>query len=456
MGVQAAVLLAAGRGERMWPFADVRNKAAMPVGNTPNVRRLADSLHRIGVRRIAVVLGWQSGSVRHALLGCEGVVFVDAPQGGGTAGAALAGANVLPDERFLVIYGDTVVHDDDLRAVAEAQEDAGVPGAALWDRLPIGEGSDWHCAEVENGRLRCIVGHESDALTRWLGVVAADRSLLPLLEANPGYLRRVPVGGMPPSEADLAQSLNDWPAEIAAIEASHPVVDMDKPWHVLQANALVAEQAAGALTAHAIHPTARIHDGAQIDGFVQLGPGSEIGNRVVVRGNLVVGSGTRIVNGAILAGHSVVGDRCRISDYAFVEARSTIGNDCIVGHGAEMDGTLFDGAYLWHYCEICGLVGLSVDIGAATVCGTLRFDDGRAEHRVRGRRERPLVEANATYFGDYSRTGVNVITQPGAKIGGYACVGPGVIVQGDVPSRTLRLVRQETIDRPWGPERYGW
>jgi bifunctional UDP-N-acetylglucosamine pyrophosphorylase/glucosamine-1-phosphate N-acetyltransferase len=121
-----------------------------------------------------------------------------------------------------------------------------------------------------------------------------------------------------------------------------------------------------------------------------------------------------------------------------------------------MDGTMLDGSYLYHYCEISGLVGLSVDIGAATVCGTLRFDDGPAEHRVRGRRERPLIEANATYYGDYSRTGVNVITMPGAKIGAYACVGAGIVVYEDVPERTLTLLKQETVQRPWGPERYGW
>lgn len=457
MGVLGAVVLAAGRGERMWPFAEVRNKAAMPVANTPNVRRLVDALRRIGVQHIAVVLGYQGGSVRHALLGAaEPIVFVEQPASGGTAIATLAGARALPDDRFLVVYGDTVVQEDDLRAVSEAQQNTGAAGAALWDRIPPGEGSEWYGAEVEQGALRYIIGHESDSQSRWLGVVALDRSILPILEANPGYLRRVPVGGMPPAEPDLAQSLNDWQADIAAIEAQMPVVDMDKPWHVLQANGLVAEQCTAALSASVVHATARIHDGAEIDGHVQLGPGAEIGNRVVVKGNLIVGSGTRIMNGAILAGGSVVGERCRISDYCFVDARAVIGNECIVGHGAEMDGVLMDRAYLWHYCEISGLVGLSVDIGAATVCGTLRFDDGRTEHRIRGRRERPLMEANATYIGDYSRTGVNVITQPGAKIGVYSCIGPGVVVQGDVPNHTLRLLKQETIDRPWGPERYGW
>jgi bifunctional UDP-N-acetylglucosamine pyrophosphorylase/glucosamine-1-phosphate N-acetyltransferase len=115
-----------------------------------------------------------------------------------------------------------------------------------------------------------------------------------------------------------------------------------------------------------------------------------------------------------------------------------------------------DGSYLYHYCEIYGVLGARVDIGAATVCGTLRFDDGETLHRVLGRPERPLTGANASYLGDYSRTGVNATLMPGVRVGAYSCVGAGVVLYEDLPSRELVLVRQELARRPWGPERYGW
>jgi bifunctional UDP-N-acetylglucosamine pyrophosphorylase/glucosamine-1-phosphate N-acetyltransferase len=97
-----------------------------------------------------------------------------------------------------------------------------------------------------------------------------------------------------------------------------------------------------------------------------------------------------------------------------------------------------------------------VDIGAATVCGTLRFDDGDAVHRTLGRCETPHTGANASYLGDYSRTGVNAVLMPGVKVGAYSCVGPGVILDTDLPSRELVLVKQDLLRKPWGPDRYGW
>jgi acetyltransferase-like isoleucine patch superfamily enzyme len=97
-----------------------------------------------------------------------------------------------------------------------------------------------------------------------------------------------------------------------------------------------------------------------------------------------------------------------------------------------------------------------VDVGAATVCGTLRFDDGDTAHRVAGRWEVPDIGANAAYLGDHVRTGVNVTILPGRHVGPYSALGPGLVVAEDVPERTQVTVRQQTEMRPCGPERYGW
>src|SRR5258708_9306814 len=112
---------------------------------------------------------------------------------------------------------------------------------------------------------------------------------------------------------------------------------MDKPRHILEANMKMAAHLTGKLTENRVHPTAQIHDGAEINGFVELGENSVIGNRVVAKGNLIVGSNTNIVNGPMFQGPAIIGDDCRVDNYSILNGNSVIGHSCVLGHGAEMD-----------------------------------------------------------------------------------------------------------------------
>ena len=115
-------------------------------------------------------------------------------------------------------------------------------------------------------------------------------------------------------------------------------------------------------------------------------------------GTLIAGANNNITNGAILHGNIFVGDQCRISDYCDVGS-SVIGNRCIIGHGAEMSGVLFDKVYLYHYCEMSGVFGCATDIGAATVCGTLRFDDKDTPDTGRGTLRSATVRRERNVYG---------------------------------------------------------
>jgi len=461
--VNQAIILAAGAGTRIWPYNEVRNKCATPVVNEPAVRRLAKQLREAGIGKLAVVVGAHAGSVRAALHGLDGVdiAFVSVQGTPGTALCVQAALSLLDTSQpFAVLYGDVVTTQTTVNHFLKvARGSEAVATALVQPIVPPERRIDWLGAEVKNGRVEYVEGHSRDCEHRLCGMYVFSPKAIAAIQHNPGIMTHVPVGGMPPEEAELAQSLQtliDDGEEVLAVQVEDYLVDMDKPWHILEANRRVLDEMSRSLSESRIHPTARIHDGAEIKGFVVLGEGSEIGNRVVLEGNVFIGKQTRVVNGAIVGNAVAIGDRTRVSDYCLIGAYSVVGNRCIVGHGAELDGVMFDGAYLYHYCEISGVVGQSVDIGAATVCGTLRFDDAETIHRIKGRREFPLHGADATYFGDFSRTGVNVITQPGVKIGAYTCIGPGVVVYEDVPSRKLILLKQDLVEKEWGPERYGW
>ncbi len=459
--MKSAVILCAGTGARFWPYNEVRHKTAVPVMNRPNVRRLAESLQRAGIERLVVVVGAFEASVRAALHGIElPIAFIRQNPPTGTANAVLSALPLIGEEPFLVAYGDIATPTETIqRLIARFHETGALAAAVAQPYLPTQDPRDWIGARVHEGQIVQVEGHSTDTNCRLGGLFAFRPQVRDALNAHPGLMTSVPVGGMPPVEAELAQTLQillDQGHEIPAVEPVGFLVDIDKPWHLWEANARWLDYEASQLEADRIGKEVHIDDSAEIYGKLVVEEGATIGKRVVIKGNCFVGREARLLNGAILQGHTAVGARTRVSDYCLVGGTTVIGNSCIVGHDAEIEGVMLDGSFLYHYCEIMGVVGQKVDIGAATVCGTLRFDDGDTVHTVRGRRERPEFGANGTYFGDFSRTGVNVITMPGVKIGTYSCVGSGIVVYEDIPSRKLVLLKQELVFRDWGPERYGW
>src|SRR6476469_789328 len=115
--VRTAIILAAGRGRRMWPYDELRPKAILPILIQPLIARLVDDLTAVGIQKTIVVVGHQSQRVKHALAGREHIAFVEQPRLDGTASAVLTALPLVEDETFLVVHGDLLVDRADLRAL---------------------------------------------------------------------------------------------------------------------------------------------------------------------------------------------------------------------------------------------------------------------------------------------------------------------------------------------------
>ncbi|MBD3176829.1 MAG: NTP transferase domain-containing protein [Armatimonadia bacterium] len=457
------IILAAGRGSKFWPYNEVRNKCATRVANRPAIRWLAEHLLAAGADGLVVVVGHLAQSVRGALHGVEGpVTYIEAPPTEGTALAALRAAEVAEDDELLLAYGDIVTERRNVVDVVNRGREADRP-AVLAAPLKTAGGSsgDWIDFKVRDGELKEIWGHPRGSEGHVMGGVAhlrMDRDG-EYLRGNPGLVTKVEVGGMPAVEADLSASLQlmiESQHPVAAVESTDVWCDLDKPWHILRANYRWVKHLIGQYEEDVIPDGCTVDDSADINGRIVLSPGAKIGKRVVINGGAFIGEDSEVTNGAIVDGPTHIGRECRVRHYCQLEA-AAIGDECILSHAAEFcGGVAFERVYFYHYMEIAGVVGASVDFGAATVCGTLRFDDGLTTHRIKGRAEVPSDGANVAYFGDYSRTGVNAIIMPGVKTGAYSLVGPGVILYEDLPSRKAVFAQQEHRIIDWGPERYGW
>ena len=113
-----AVVLAAGSGRRMWPYAEVRCKAMLPVANQPVARHLVRALREGGVDEILFLAGPFASDLAGCLRDEERVQVLDVGATEGTA-QTLLHAQQRAKGTFLPVYGDVLLSGEDVRRLAQ-------------------------------------------------------------------------------------------------------------------------------------------------------------------------------------------------------------------------------------------------------------------------------------------------------------------------------------------------
>ena len=106
-----AMVLAAGRGERMRPLSDRTPKPLLCVGGKPLIGHLLERLMRAGVRDVVINLSWLGGQIRQALgdgaaYGVRILYSEEGPVPLETGGGILHALPLLGAEPFLVVSAD--------------------------------------------------------------------------------------------------------------------------------------------------------------------------------------------------------------------------------------------------------------------------------------------------------------------------------------------------------------
>ncbi len=240
-GDVCAVVLAAGRGERLRPLTARRPKALCPVGNVPlldRALRAVGSLGLAGPQRVAVN-AWHLAGRIVAHVGDRAHVSVEtgaAPLGSAGGLGALRGW--VAGRHVLVANADAYLSGGDLSGLLDGWDGRGVRMLGV----PAGD----HRPEFGAHRFAGV------------SLIAADLA-----------------AGLPPQTADLVRAV--WrPAEAAGllrvVDYAGVYLDSGTPADYLAANLHAASvESGGCLVA----PSASVGSGARVVGSV-IGPGAKI------------------------------------------------------------------------------------------------------------------------------------------------------------------------------------
>lgn len=449
------IILAGGKGDKIFPYNSKWQKSCLPIGNVPNIIRIIDQLEKAGIEDTVVLVDYLDTQVTYNLRDYKKVEIVK------TSPNTIRNDiyNGIGDKDAIIYYGDAYVSDEDINNLLLTFINQG--SCILLEKKNNNfRYSDYICANEKDGIIRSIYGHprEHYVNSRIGGVFAIENSLSEYIRYCPETFLNVPVGGMPPTEFFLEQcimnAIEDH-KEISAVYVNRPIVDMDFPWDILFANEKYCIEEVGKLEENKIGINVHISDKAKINGKLYIGDNSIIGDNVLIKGNCFIGDNTIIENGVIIEENCVIGHDSIINDYCKILSNTVIGNHNKIGFTAEISGVTFDRVSMVHHSQIFGVVGRGTDIAAGCQVAIMRFDDLENPNRV-GNKVYNNRFSNAAFLGDNTRTGIGNIFYPGVKIGSNCALAPGAVIQKDVQNNKIVFVNQDLIIKDWDSDRYGW
>jgi bifunctional UDP-N-acetylglucosamine pyrophosphorylase/glucosamine-1-phosphate N-acetyltransferase len=429
---KAAVILAAGKGERM---KSPRPKVLHEVGGRAMLDHAIDTAVSLGCERVVVVAGPHAPEVAArvlARLGDGALAIQDPPQG--TGHAVLAAKAALSDFAgdVLVTYADVpLLRPASIRPLFDLLAegaDLAVQGFEATDPAAYGR-----MVRDASGELERIV-EAKDATPEELliklcnsGVLAADwRVLLNLLEQvdnrnAKGEYYLTSVIAIARSEGLKVRVALAEESELAGVNSQAELAAVESQFQARRRVELMAEGAVmnAAATVHLAWDTA-IAGGALIEPYVVFGPGVTVESGAVIRA-------FSHLEGAIVRAGAIVGPYARLRPGAVIGEAAHIGNfvevkKVKVGAGAKANHLSYLGD---------GEIGAGANIGAGTIfCNYDGFDKFD------------------TKVGEGAFIGSNSALVAPVTIGAGAYTGSGSVITQDVSANALALGRGAQVEKP--------
>ncbi|MDE2691969.1 MAG: NTP transferase domain-containing protein [Acidobacteriota bacterium] len=419
----AAVVLAAGRGERL---RSEQPKVLHRVGGRPLVSWVVQAARDVGCAPIIVVTGSGADEVRSVLEsedgGTDDIVWVEQPEQRGTGHAlSMARESLRSEGLALVLSGDApLVRPGTLRALLEA-------AGAGWGSVAVVDDDTLALRTVDAGHYALPVPEIFDRLAKV--DTGNARSEFHLTDAVSAAAREQPVATVRVEDA----------SEVLGVKSRADLAAVQRVFYRRSVDALLA---AGV--------TVLDPESVWIDAGVTVGADSILHPNVTLLGASSVGSGCTVHAGAWIR-DSVLGDGVEVLPYSVLDG-ARVAADCTIGPFARLrpEAVLEDGAKVGNFVEVKkatlgpgvkashlaylgdASVGAGANIGAGVI--TCNYD-GKKKSR--------------TVIGEGAFVGSDCILVAPVEVGAGAYTGAGSVITKDVPDESLAVgrARQKNLKR---------
>jgi len=415
-----AVVLAAGEGQRLRPLTFTRPKHMIPIGGKPLLEHLFVALKEAGIKDALVVVHYKAERIKDyfgdgSRLGMR-INYAFQKEMLGTADAFGFAENYV-DGDFFAVYGDLLLTSGVIESVLDLHNEA-KPAATL-TAVHVEHPEYYGVLKTEGQEVIGIVEKPSPE-------VAADNPInagayvfsREIFEA----IRRIKTS--PRGEREITDSIRLFIEEgklvVAAKIPAEEWLDVGKPWDLLEANTRVLTR---------IKP--------EVLGSVE--------ENVHLKGQIFVSEGATIRSGAYIEGPAFIGEASDVGPNCYIRPYTSIGRNVRIGNACEIKASIImDRVHIGHLSYIGdSVIGEECNLGAGTITANLRFDDGTVKMRVKGEVVDSGRRKIGVIMGDNVRTGIGAIFMPGKTVGCNSWIGPNLVVNEDVPSDSIMILKQQ-------------
>ena len=397
------ILLAAGKGKRLWPITENIPKTMVRVMEKPIMEWMVKSIAPLANKIIIVVGAQKESIIEHFNKSkyAKQIVFVEQTEQKGTGHAPLIAEKEVTTDNFVVLAADIFWAKEFYELLAhEIQKSR--PFIA---GIKVEDGSKYGVMETRGGKLVKILEKPPNVKNC---LAYASAYFVPREFFT--YLHKLQPS--PRGELEVTDALTEFSSkhEMNVMEFNGFWTDIGYFWHLLNANQYALE--------HLMK--------SKILG--------EVEKSVVVNGKLFVGKGSKVIGPSTIDGNVYIGENCWIGPFSLLK-NCTIESNCGIGSSEVKRSIVMRDSNAYHFTHIGdAVICEDVNFGAGSQSANLRFDDKNVPVEIEGKKIDSGRRKLGCVIGSHTKLGCNAVISPGKLIGSNCKIAPNVTLNKNLAS----------------------
>ena len=399
--IKNALILAAGKGTRMWPLSENTPKPLLPLGGLPIIERQIQELKKVGVENLYILIGYRMKEISDYLKEREldvKITYIVQEQQKGT-GHAVNQAKGKIKGSFYCLNGDIVINAENLERLGNNED------KLTMMVTKVADGSNFGVVESKNGYLVSIIekGISGECVIN-AGIFLFNEKIFTAIDGIDKSIR---------GEYELTDALGSISDQIHIIEYQGQWKDIGNPWELITANEEYMKDKF-----------------ENIEGIVE--------DYVTIKGNLNLGKGSILKSGTYIEGPVWIGENCVVGPNAYLRGGTVLCGKNKIGASTEVKNTIFlKGAKAPHHNYVGdSIIGEDTNLGSGTKIANLRFDKKTIELTHQGEKIDSGRRKLGAILGKNVKTGINASINAGSIIGNDVRIGPNTLVSGTYESKS--------------------